>query len=185
MTVRLLGLSGSIRRGSHCTAILRTLQDAVAPAAVMTIFGLEHIPPYNEDDEGEGAHGSVAGLKAAIAAADALVVVSPEYNHGIPGVLKNAIDWASRPMEGCVLAGKPVSVMTAAPSPLGGARAQAQLRETFAATASRVMANRQVVIGGVGTKIKDGRLVDQPTLAFALAAIDVLLAEVRMLRTAE
>lgn len=174
-----------VLRPRHLGDVVRIVAPAQKPGAAKYAVWRSRSTsarPGNEDDEGKGTYSLVAELKAAIAAADALVVVSPEYNHGIPSVLKNAIDWASRPVEGSALASKPVSVMTAAPSPLGGARARAQLRETFAATASRVMANRRVVIGGVGMKTKDGRLVDQPTLAFALAAIDVLLAEVRMLR---
>jgi chromate reductase len=119
-----------------------------------------------------------------IVAADALVVISPEYNHGMSGLLKNAIDWVSRPGYASILKDKPVSIMTAAPSMLGGVRAQAQLRETFASTLSRVMAHRQVVIGDAAKKIADGRLVDQPTLQFALAAIDLMLDEVRLLNAA-
>jgi len=180
--VRLLGISGSIRRNSSCAAVLRTLQEAARPSVEMTIFGLERIPPYNEDDDGERPPSEVAALRTAIVAADALVVISPEYNHGMSGLLKNAIDWVSRPGYASILKDKPVSIMTAAPSMLGGVRAQAQLRETFAATVSRVMANRQVVIGDVARKIVDGRLVDRPTLEFALAAIDLLLDEVRLLR---
>lgn len=182
--IGLLGISGSIRRGSYCTAVLRTLEEALPPRAQMTIFGLERIPPHNEDEEGERLPAEVAALRAAIVAADALVVISPEYNHGMSGLLKNAIDWVSRPGYASILKDKPVSIMTAAPSMLGGVRAQAQLHETFAATVSRVMANRQVVIGEAAKKIVDGRLVHQPTLDFALAAIDLLLDEVRLLRAA-
>lgn len=182
LPVRLLGISGSIRRNSSCAAVLRTLQEAARPSVEMTIFGLERIPPYNEDEDGERPPSEVAALRTAIVAADALVVISPEYNHGMSGLLKNAIDWISRPGYASILKDKPVSIMTAAPSMLGGVRAQSQLRETFAATVSRVMANRQVVIGDVTRKIVDGRLVDRPTLEFALAAIDLLLDEVRLLR---
>jgi chromate reductase len=97
------------------------------------------------------------------------------------GVLKNAIDWVSRPGYDSVLKDKPVSIMTAAPSMMGGVRAQAQLRETFASTVSRVMANRQVVINNAKSKISDGKLTDQPTLEFALKAIDLLIEEVKLL----
>jgi chromate reductase len=179
--ISLLGISGSIRRHSYCTAVLRTLQEAVHPRAEITIFGLERIPPYNEDDTGDRLPSEVATFRAMIVAADALVVISPEYNHGMSGLLKNAIDWVSRPGYASILKDKPVSIMTAAPSMLGGVRAQAQLRETFASTLSRVMAHRQVVIGDAAKKIADGRLVDQPTLQFALAAIDLMLDEVRLL----
>jgi chromate reductase len=181
MTIRLLGLSGSLRRGSLCTAVLRTLRDELKPPAEMIIFALDDIPPYNEDLDGPHRPAPVAALHDAIAAADALVVISPEYNHGMSGVLKNAIDWVSRPGYDSVLKDKPVSIMTAAPSMMGGVRAQAQLRETFASTVSRVMANRQVVINNAKSKISDGKLTDQPTLEFALKAIDLLIEEVKLL----
>jgi len=180
--VRLLGISGSIRRGSYCTAVLRSLQENMRPSTHMTIFALDRIPPYNEDEDGDSPPSPVAELRAAIVAAEALVVISPEYNHGMSGLLKNAIDWVSRPGYASILKDKPVSIMTAGPSMLGGVRAQAQLRETFAATVSRVMANRQVVIGEAARKVVDGRLIDRPTLDFALSAVDLLLEEAVALR---
>ena len=184
MTIRLLGISGSLRQASLCTAVLRTLQGLLPPDVGMAIFPLDRIPLYNEDDEGPPFPRPVAELYEAIGAADALVVISPEYNHGMSGVLKNAIDWVSRPSYESVLKNKPVSIMTAAPSMMGGVRAQAQLRETFASTVSRVMPNRQVVINNARAKIKDGHLIDQPTIDFALSAIELLNEEVRLLRTA-
>jgi len=160
------------------------LRDEMQPRAAMTIFGLADIPPYNEDEDGDCQPAPVAALQEAVAAADGLVVISPEYNHGMSGLLKNAIDWISRPGYESVLKDKPVSVMTAAPSMMGGVRAQMQLRETFASTVSRVMANRQVVINNVAKKVVDGRLVDRPSLEFAIAAVDLLCDEVRLLRAA-
>lgn len=177
----LLGISGSLRRGSYCTAILRTLAEAVAPRIKMPIFPLGDIALYNEDEDGDRTPAEVARLRAAIFAADGLVVISPEYNHGISGVLKNAIDWASRPAIRSSLADKPVLLMTSATSPLGGARAQAQLRETFASAHARVLATRQVVIGGVGAKVVEGRLTDRATFDFAMNAIGQLVAEIRLL----
>ena len=180
--VRLLGLSGSIRQASSCTAILHTLRESLGMRGELTVFALGDVPPYNEDHDSDALTPAiVVQLRAAVRAADGLVVISPEYNHGMSGMLKNAIDWVSRPASASPLANKPVSVMTAASSPLGGARAQAQLRETFASTNSRVMANRQVVIGEAGKKIAAGRLTHQPTLDFALAAIDVMIAEIGLL----
>ena len=182
--IELLGLSGSLRRGSYCTSVLRSLPDILPAGTTLTIFALDDIPAYNEDLDIDPGHPEVVRLRAAIAAADALVAISPEYNHGMSGVLKNAIDWASRPGNASCLRNKPVSIMTAATGIMGGVRAQAQLRETFASTASRVMANRQVVIGDVGRKIADGRLVDPATLDFIRAALGVLLDEVMLLRRA-
>src|SRR5882757_4878165 len=95
--LRLLGLSGSLRRASNGTAVLRGLQDALAPKAALDIFSLHGLPLYNEDDDGDHAPESVRALRSAIETTDGVIMVSPEYNHGMSGVLKNALDWASRP----------------------------------------------------------------------------------------
>jgi chromate reductase len=181
---RLLGLSGSLRRASANTAVLRTLQEALAPKAELTIFPLDEVPPYNPDRDGENAPEAVRDLKGAIAASDGLIVVSPEYNYGMSGVLKNALDWASRPAMKSPLKGKPALIMTASPAFTGGVRAQHQLRETLAATLARVVARPQVVIAGVHEKVRDGRLVDEAVLRFALEAVDDLLAEIALVRRA-
>ena len=174
---RLLGLSGSLRKASNSTAILRTLQASLTPDIAMDIVPLDDIPPYNEDhDVGEGPAG-VPALRRAVIACDGIVIVSPEYNHGIPGHLKNAIDWASRPGYDGPLKQKPVKIMTIASSPLGGARAQAWLNEVFASTLSRVVPGKQVIIGSVVSKVKDGRLIHDDTLVFALNSIDELVDE--------
>jgi chromate reductase len=179
---RLLGISGSLRRGSACTAVLRTVAGRLPAGVVMTIAPTDGLPLYNEDEDRADVLLAIDAFKAAIGTADGMVVISPEYNHGISGVLKNAIDWVSRPEYDSVLKNKPVLVMSASNSPLGGARAQLQLRETFAATLSRVVARRQVVIGQVSKKILDGRLVDQSTLDFIGDAIADLLDEISLVR---
>ncbi len=174
---RLLGLSGSLRRASNSTAILRTLAAGLTPDVEMEIVALDDIPPYNEDtDVGAGPAG-VPNLRRAVIACDGIVVVSPEYNHGIPGHLKNAIDWASRPGYDGPLKHKPIKIMTIASSPLGGARAQAWLNEVFASTLSRVVPGKQVIVGNVQAKVQDGKLVHEDTLIFALNSIDDLLDE--------
>lgn len=174
---KLLGLSGSLRNASNSTAVLRTLRDNLTPDIAMEIVPLDDIPPYNEDhDIGEGPAG-VAALRRAVIACDGMVIVSPEYNHGIPGHLKNAIDWASRPGYDGPLKNKPIKIMTIASSPLGGARAQAWLNEVFASTLSRVVPGKQVIIGSVESKVKDGKLVHDDTLIFALNAIDDVIDE--------
>src|ERR1700747_932035 len=95
--IQLLGLSGSLRRASNSTAVLRGLQDALAPRVALKIFPLHATPLYNEDDDGEHAPESVRALRSAIKTSDGMIMISPEYNHGMSGVLKNALDWASRP----------------------------------------------------------------------------------------
>lgn len=175
---RLLGLSGSLRKASNSTAVLRTLRDSLTPDITMEIVALDDIPPFNEDtDVGDGPAG-VPALRRAVRACDAMVIVSPEYNHGIPGHLKNAIDWASRPGYDGPMKNKPVKIVTIATSPLGGARAQAWLQEVFTAVLARVVPGKQVIIGGVEVKVKDGRLVHEDTLIFALNSIDEMIDEV-------
>lgn len=183
--VRLLGLSGSIRRDSYCTAVLQTLRAALGRKADLTIFLLHEIPLYNPDEDGERAPQAVRALREAIARSDGLVVISPEYNYGMSGVLKNALDWASRPAMQSPAKGKPTLIMSASPAYTGGARAHAQMRETLASMLARVIARPQVVVASVHEKIRDGRLVDEVALRFALAAVDDLLKEVRMVRLAE
>jgi chromate reductase len=176
--LRLLGLSGSLRRASNGTAVLRGLQDALAPKATLDIFSLHGLPLYNEDDDGEHAPESVRALRSAIKTTDGVIMVSPEYNHGMSGVLKNALDWASRPYGRSVLRGKPVLTITASPAFTGGVRAQQQMNETLASIPARPVLRAQIVIGGVHEKVRDGRLVDEATLRFALAGVDDLLEEI-------
>lgn len=187
--VRLLGISGSIRRHSHCTAVLNTLAGSLGnkadSKAEMALFPLNDIPPYDPDLDAENTPAPAAALRDSIAAADGLVIISPEYNYGMSGVLKNALDWASRPAMKSPVRGKPILIMTASPAFTGGVRAQHEMRETLSGMMGRVIARPQVVIGMVHEKIKDGRLTDQAALDFALAAIDDLLSEIALLRGAK
>jgi chromate reductase, NAD(P)H dehydrogenase (quinone) len=175
---RLLGLSGSLRRASNSTAVLRGLQDALAPRVALNIFPLHGLPLYNEDDDAEHAPESVRALRSAIDTSDGVVMISPEYNHGMSGVLKNGLDWASRPYGRSALRDKPVLTMTASPAFTGGARAQQQMNETLASIPARLVRRPQIVIGGVHEKVRDGRLVDEAALRFALAGVDDLIEEI-------
>ena len=183
--VKLLGLSGSIRKASTNTIILRSLAERLGAKASMTVFPLNDVPVYNGDLEGEHLPDAVRALKAAITEADGLILCAPEYNHGIPGMLKNALDWASRPVFVSPLRDKPVLLMTSSPGYVGGARAHAQMHETLASTLSRVVLRPQVVIAGVTQKIVDGKLADTATIDFCLQAIDDLLAEISRVARAE
>lgn len=179
--IRLLGISGSIRRDSHCTAVLRSLQPLLPASATIELFALNDIPLYNADLDGDAPPAAVARLKAAIAEADGLVLCSPEYNYGMPGVLKNAIDWASRPGFASPLKGKPVLIATASPGTAGGVRAQAQIRDALAATLARPVVRQHVAIANVATRIREGRLVDESTLDFLRVALADLLREIELL----
>jgi chromate reductase len=128
--IAILGIAGSLRQASYNRAALRTAQQLVPADATLDIFELDGIPGFNQDDE---AHppAKVEELKARVRAADAILFVTPEYNYSIPGILKNAIDWASRPYGDNAWNGKPVAVMGASVGMLGTARAQYHLRQIF------------------------------------------------------
>jgi chromate reductase len=178
---RLVGLSGSIRQGSTNTIILRTLAERLDGGVSLAVFPLDDVPLYNSDLEGGRLPDSVRALKSAIGQADGIVLCSPEYNHGMSGVLKNALDWVSRPAFNSPLKNKACLTMTASPAYVGGARAQAQMLDTLSSALARVVVRPQVVIGSVMQKIAGGRLVDEDTIQFCLAAIDDLLKEIRLL----
>jgi chromate reductase len=173
--VRLLSLTGSLRRHSFSTAILKTLQAEFGPAVRLEIRGLQ-LPLYNQDQEGDATPEEVFVFREAIQAADGLVISTPEYNHGIPGVLKNALDWASRPSNRSVLRGKPTLVISNSPAFTGGVRAHTQAHETLLSVDARIVGGRQVVIGGVKDKVANGLLVDRAAIDFSLAAVDRLVA---------
>jgi chromate reductase, NAD(P)H dehydrogenase (quinone) len=178
---RILGISGSLRRESYSGAVLRGLRASVGERVHFEVFPLAAIPLYNADLDGEQTPKPVAALKNAIRDCDGLVLVSPEYNYGIPGVLKNALDWASRPGYQSVLKDKPVLIITSSPGVVGGVRAQQQIRQTLLGTLSKVVAVPEVMIPQVQLKIEDGRLSDPTSLKFMLEAFEVLLTDIRKL----
>jgi chromate reductase len=173
--LRLLGLSGSLRRNSYSLAILRGLQARLGAEATLDIRDL-NLPLYNQDEDGPDGPEAVHGFRRAIAEVDGLVISTPEYNHGVPGVLKNALDWASRPYGQSVLTERPVLIISSSPAFIGGARAQAQLNETLLSVQAVLVPGPQVVIGDVAAKVQDGELVDEASLEFALASIRKLAA---------
>ncbi|HTZ36070.1 MAG TPA: NADPH-dependent FMN reductase [Stellaceae bacterium] len=178
--VRLVGMSGSLRSGAYSVAVLETLRELFAERAELAIHDLAPIPAYNQDFEGDKRPPAVKRLIAAIGAADGLVICAPEFNHSIPGVLKNALDWASRPAFASVLAYKPVAVMTSTRAPLGGARCLEHLRTVLDSCLSRIAVAREVVITAVQDKVCDGRLVDETSLGFACGAVEALLDEIAL-----
>jgi chromate reductase len=159
-----LGIAGSLRRASFNRGLIRAASDA-APAGTRVIsYDLAPIPMFNADVESVGDPPAVADFKRAIAAADALVIATPEYNHCVPGVLKNAIDWASRPARRSVLTGKPVAIMGASTGRGATARAQAHLRDGLAYTNGFVLPLPEVLVGVAGERFDaDGNLTDEDT----------------------
>jgi chromate reductase len=183
--VRVLGIAGSLRRASMNRALLHAAIRLAPPALEIREFeGLGEIPLYNADiDTDEQRPEIVAGLKTQIAAADAVLLVTPEYNWGVPGVLKNALDWASRPGFKSVLAGKPAGMMGASGGPLGTARAQTQLRQTLDAVLARVLPHPGVLVGRAQDKFEDGELVDEPTRKFIRGYLEALAEWARLAGT--
>jgi len=144
--MKVLGISGSLRRDSHNRKVLQTAIELLPDGVKLEIFdGLKEVPPYDADDDRGPAPAAVARLRAAIASADALLIATPEYNSSIPGQLKNALDWASRPIATNVLRNKPVAVVGASTSAFGAVWAQAELRKVLGATGARVL-DRELAI---------------------------------------
>src|SRR5438128_2844477 len=162
--IRLIGMSGSLRTGSYSNAVLETLREKFAGRAKLEVYDLAPIPLYNQDFEGDKRPPAVKRMLADIAAADGLVLCAPEFNHSIPGVLKNAIDWASRPAFQSVLAYKPCAIMATSRGPLGGARCIEHMRVALDSCLARIALAREVIISGPESKIRDGRLVDETSL---------------------
>ncbi|RVV99966.1 NAD(P)H-dependent oxidoreductase [Mesobaculum littorinae] len=169
---RILFVSGSLRAASSATATARALMQRLEGRATTELAEIGTIPHYNADlDEPAAA----AAFREAIGAADGVVFVTPEYNYSVPGVLKNAIDWASRPAYGSVFKGKPCLVMTVSGGALGGVRAQAHLKYVLGGMLAQVHPGMEVVIPQAGKKVEDGVLTDAATLDFAMAEIEGMM----------
>lgn len=177
---RLLGISGSLRAGSFSTAVLEGLQAELAGKSDLTVFRLNGVPLYDQDLDTANPPAAVAALRKAIREADGVVVSTPEYNYGTSGVLKNAIDWASRPYGQSAFAGKAALIVSSSPGTTGGVRAQHQTREALSAVGAHVVSHPHVAIAGVHEKVKDGKLVDRGALDYTLGALDALIAEIRV-----
>jgi chromate reductase, NAD(P)H dehydrogenase (quinone) len=179
--MRILAISGSLRRDSHNTRLLRAAAQMLPPGAELELFdGLSDVPPYNEDADIEPAPEGVERLRAAIADADALVISTPEYNASIPGVLKNAVDWASRPFPNNVLRGKPVAVMGASTGLFGAVWAQAELRKSLRHAGAHVL-DDELPVGTAGPAFTEAGELADPELDRRLA--DLVGALGRELRT--
>src|SRR5947208_5778717 len=152
--MRVLGISGSLRRDSHNTELLRAAVTLLPSGVEFELYdGLRDIPPYDEDHDQRG-DAAVVRLKERIAAADAVLFATPEYNHSIPGVLKNAVDWVSRPVETNTMRNKPVAVIGASTGMFGAVWAQAELRKVLAALGARVI-DREVPVPTADEIVRD------------------------------
>ena len=177
---RILGISGSLRRDSHNTSLLRAAAEAAGgPDVELELYdGLKVVPPYDEDDDVHPRPTSVARLNAAIANADAVLIATPEYNASIPGQLKNAIDWVSRPVATNVLRNKPVAVVGASTGGFGAVWAQAELRKVLAALGARVL-DLELPVPHAHTRFEEGELTDDKIRTNLAEAVEALAAEIR------
>jgi chromate reductase, NAD(P)H dehydrogenase (quinone) len=176
---KILGISGSLRRGSYNTRLLEAAAELLPEGAEFELLdGLKDVPPYDEDDDVEPAPDPVARLREAIAGADAVLIATPEYNSSIPGQLKNALDWASRPLMTNAMRFKPAAVTGASTGAFGAVWSQGELRKVLAAMGARVV-EAEVAVGHAPTRFdEDGRLVDEDIREQLTALVEVLLAAV-------
>jgi chromate reductase, NAD(P)H dehydrogenase (quinone) len=180
--VRILGFAGSLRRASFNKALLRLALDLAPDDAEIEAFDLEGIPPFNQDLENDPPP-KVREFKTKIREADALLIVTPEHNYSIPGVLKNALDWASRPYAGHPFDGKPVALMGASPGMLGTSRAQYHLRQCCVFLNMHPVNQPEVMVPYVEDKIDvAGRITDEKTRQKVTALLAALVAWTRRLR---
>jgi chromate reductase, NAD(P)H dehydrogenase (quinone) len=184
--MRVLGISGSLRRDSHNTKLLRAAGEIVEQhGGEFQLFdGLKAIPPYDEDDDIGYGPRPVVRLKRAIAKADAVLFATPEYNSSIPGALKNAVDWVSRPPAASPLRNKPVAVIGASTGMFGAVWAQAELRKVLGATGARVL-EIELAVGHAHEHLDDGGHPLDPAQEETLRdSILVLLGELQNLDVA-
>ena len=182
-TIQVLAISGSLRKAAFNTALLHAAQELAPEGMSIQLYAdLASIPPYDDDIRVAGYPPVVATLRDRVRAADALIFATPEYNRSFPGVLKNAIDWVSRP-PAQPLDGKPASVMGAGPGALGTALANYQLRQVLSVLNVHVVPGLEVLVGGAANKFDgQGRLLDEPTREFLTKSLAALMRLTRRLK---
>jgi len=177
--MKVLGISGSLRKGSFNSMALRAAQKLAPAGMEISIADISQIPMYNDDVRAAAEPAAVTALKAQVRAADAVLLVSPEYNFSIPGVLKNTLDWLSRPPEP-PFDGKTVAIMGASPGPVGTARVQYHLRQVMVFMNAFVVNKPEVFISNCASKFNEqGELTDETTAKF----IGELLVSLQKLKT--
>ena len=178
--MRILGIAGSLRRESYNRWALRAAAELVPDGAEIEIFELDGIPGFNQDEE-QNPPAKVAELKQKVRAADAILFVTPEYNYSVPGVLKNAIDWASRPYGDSAWAGKPVAVMGASIGAIGTARAQYHLRQCFVFLDMDPVNQPEVMIGNAAQRFDaQGQLTDEASRKLIGSLLEALAGKAKV-----
>jgi chromate reductase, NAD(P)H dehydrogenase (quinone) len=180
--IRILGIAGSLRRESYNRAALRAAAQLVPEGATLDIFEIDGIPGFSQDEE-QNPPAKVVEFKKRIRAADAILFVTPEYNYSVPGVLKNAIDWASRPYGDSAWSGKPAAVMGASTGTIGTARAQYHLRQMFVFLNMFPVNQPEVMIGNAASRFDSaGNLTDEATKKFIRQLLENLVEWTRRLK---
>lgn len=183
--IKVLGFAGSLRRNSYNKSLLRAAVGLMPKDAELEIFDLDGIPQYNQDLEDQMPE-KVKEFKAKIRDADAILIATPEYNFSIPGVLKNAIDWASRPYGDNSFEGKPVAIMSASIGMLGGARAQYHLRQVLVYLNMHPINRPEVIVTFANEKIdEDGRLRDEKTREIIMELLNSLVEWTKRLKSGQ
>jgi len=173
--VRILGIAGSLRQKSYNRALLRAATQIAPEGAAIDIFEIDGIPPFSEDDE-KNPPEKVTELKRRIRESDAILFVTPEYNYSIPGVLKNAIDWASRPYGDSAWAGKPAAIMGASTGRIGTARAQYHLRQVMVFLNMYPLNQPEVMVGAANERFDTiGNLTDEQTREYVRLLVENLV----------
>ncbi len=178
--MRILGISGSVRRDSYNRKLLRAAASLLPERVDLVLWeGLKEIPAFDQDEE-ETPPASVAALKAAIAGADGLLFSTPEYNSSVPGALKNALDWASRPLASSPLRNRPVAVVGASTGAFGAVWAQAELRKVLGAIGARVVEG-EVALGHAHERFdEEGHLMDEQLTEQLVEVLEALMAKIRL-----
>jgi chromate reductase len=172
-TLHVVGIAGSLRKASYNKALLRAAKELAPERLHIEIHEIAEIPLFNEDVEAAGVPLAVTALRQAIDAADGLLIATPEYNHGTPGVMKNTIDWLSRPPRKSVLDGKPTALMGASPGTTGTARGQSQLRQAFVFTNTPAMLQPEVLVGRAHERFDaEGRLTDEKVRSYLVMFLE-------------
>ena len=182
-SLNFVGLSGSLRQASYSTAVLDAFgKQLLSRGHALDCLNIGDFPHYNQDIEEAALPEVVAHGRSLVERSDGVVIVTPEFNHGIPGVLKNTLDWMSRPAFASCFQGKPVIFCTISPGALGGVRTQYQLRETLSSMLCEVVPMPEIVIPHVNKKFENGVFADQPTLDFISSSIGRLIDAINRTR---
>ena len=183
--LKIVGIAGSLRSASYSKIVLKSIARLLPEGAEVDAIDIGLLPHYDEDVEHDALPKAVVSARARVLACDAVLVVTPEFNHGMPGVLKNTLDWLSHPALASCMQGKPVFFVTLSPGALGGVRAQCQLRETLMSMLCRLVSLPEIAITQVGLKVANGELTDQATLDFIAGLLQQFLSTITPLTESE